>query len=103
LGIGTDLKVYDEAKVIAQPDTLDWPVEGKVRSFDQCAGPGMSVPASDANIVEAAAMTRLPHNLLDAGARVRVIDRPGVSGRFAGNGPSIVIKHPASLSATAVP
>lgn len=83
--------------MIAQPDTLDWPVEGKVRSFDQCAGHGMSAPASDGNIVEAAAMTRLPHNLLDAGARVRVIERPGVSGPFAGNGPSIVIKHAASF------
>src|SRR5258705_4356089 len=83
--IGADLKVHDEAKVIAQPNTLEWPVEGKVRSFDQRAGLGMSVPASDENIVEAAAMTRLPHNLLHAGAGVRVIDRPGVSRPFASN------------------
>lgn len=93
--IGADLKVHDEAKVIAQPNTLDWPVEGKVRSVDQRAGLGMSVPASDENIVEAAAMTRLPHNLLHAGAGVRVIDRPGVSGPFASNGPSMVIEHAA--------
>ena len=70
--------------MIAEPDTLDRPVEGQLRSPDLCVRFGMGVPAPDENIVEAAAMMRLPHDLLSSGARVRVVDRPSVTRPFAG-------------------
>src|SRR5208282_1335707 len=49
--VDANLKVDHDAEMIADPDSVDWLVEGECCGLNACAGFGMSIPAGDQSLM----------------------------------------------------
>ena len=76
--------------MIARPDPIARLVEGERGAAAATVGAQVCVLRADGGVVESPTMFRLPNDLIDHRPGSRVVDRPGLAGTRAGQGPGAV-------------
>jgi hypothetical protein len=87
----SNIEVHEHTEMITRPNSVDGFVKGKLGGFDVAVRVRMRVPRTDEHVVDPPSMIGLTNNRLHLGARVWIINVPGVTRTIASHRPSVVV------------
>jgi len=87
----SNIEVHEHTEMITRPHSVDGLVKGKLGGFDVAVRVRMRVPRTDEHVVDPPSMLGLTNDRLHLGARVWIVNIPGVTRTIASHRPSVVV------------